>query len=198
VLFYSDLVIRWGSVAVVVAVGLVGCSGASTGAPRTSTVTVTPTASATPSPSVSPSPALPAAAQQPTRAGAQAFARYFFAVYNYAFWTADPAPLKAISDKDCVFCASSIDAVRAIQQEQDVAQGGRIEVLVAVAAPGDPQERLLVNMSLYQESGRTLSRQGQVVDTTPERRNGRVDLVVRWVGERWILVEGDIKRDGEQ
>jgi hypothetical protein len=140
---------------------------------------------------------LPALAQQPTRAGAQAFARHFFAVYNYAFWSSDPAPLKAISDSDCVFCNSTIDAVQAVEQRDDRAEGGRIEVLVAVAAPGDPADRLLVNTLLHQERGTTRSVGGQVVATTPERKNGRVDLFVRWVDDHWVLLEGDIKRDGE-
>jgi hypothetical protein len=203
VLFCSDLVIRRGSavgsVALLVVLGTAACSPDSAAAPQTSTVTVTPPVSSTPAPapSVSPSPAVPALAQQPTRAGAQAFARYFFEVYNYAFWTADPAPLKAISDSQCVYCKSNIDVVESVRAQQARVEGGRIEVTTAVAAPGDPTDRLVVNLLLHQEAGRTLSATGALLEDLPEIRAGRVDVAVRWTGDHWLMRNAHVLKDGE-
>lgn len=182
---------------VVVLVGLGACSNDSAPPRQTSTVTVTPTVTST-SPSASPTPSLPAAAQQPTRAGAEAFARYFFEIYNYAFCNADPAPLQAISAAECVYCKSTLDRVRSMREEQARAEGGLITVTTAVAAPGEPGDGLIVNLVLDQETGRTLSPAGEVVGTTPAVKNGRVDIGVRWESGRWILLDAHVLKDGER
>jgi hypothetical protein len=181
---------------VVVLVGLGACSSGSAPPRRTSTVTVTPTATSI-SPSASPMPTLPAAAQQPTRPGAEAFARHFFAVYNYAFWNADPAPLQTLSDAECVYCNSVASGVTAMRSKGNRVEGGRILVTTAVAAPGDPQVGLLVNLILDQDAGRTLSASGALVGTTAERRNGRADVAVRWGGTSWVMLDVHLLRDGE-
>jgi hypothetical protein len=142
-------------------------------------------------------PILPAAARQPTPAGAQAFARHFFAVYNYAFWTGDSKPLEAISDKDCIYCKSVVSGVSAMKKKGNRVIGGRLEVTTAVAAPGVPDNGLLVNLVLQQEEGRTLSASGAVVGTTAEKSNGRVDVAVRWVGSTWIMLDVHLVRAGE-
>jgi hypothetical protein len=180
----------------VVLLGLGACSNGSVPPRQTSTVTVTPTATST-SPSASPTPALPAAAQQPSRAGAGAFARYFFEVYNYAFWNADPAPLRAISGPDCLFCKSSIEAVESIRMGRDRVEGGEARVTVALAAPGNPSERMLVNLVLDQDAGKTYSSSGEVIGTTVERKHGRMDMSLRWVSGRWIVLAADVIKAGE-
>lgn len=196
--------IAWGSVFVVAGVAsaivLSGCGGGSSSGPATSTVTVIPTREGptpSPSPSASPSPTLPAVARQPTRAGAQAFARYFFAAFNYSLWTRDASSVRAVSDSRCVYCNSIVSAVDSMREKSLRVEGGRLEVPTAVAAPGDPTDRLLVNLLVNQEPGRTLSESGDVVSRSLGTKNGRVDAAVRWRDGRWILLDAHILKPGE-
>jgi hypothetical protein len=150
-----------------------------------------------PTPSASAAPALPSEAQQPTREGAEAFARYYFAVYNHAFLTADPSLLKELSDGQCIFCNSTISAVQDIHDQNEHVIGGRITVTSAVAAEGIPTDRIVVNLRLDQDAGQTLSRTGVVDDTTPAQKGFRVDLAVRWITDRWIFLNAHFPKAGE-
>lgn len=172
----------------VVVAAVSGCSGASSSSSvplPTPTVTTPPSTSPVPSPS--PSPTLPVAAQQPTREGAEAFATYFFAVYNYALWVRDPAPLRAISDLNCVYCNSVITSVQSMRGKRTTVEGGRMYVNTAVAAPGTPEERIIVNLVVSQDPGHTLSDTGAVLGKNAGTKYGRVDIAVRWTSGHWMI-----------
>jgi len=89
---------------------LVACSAEA--GPRTAP---SPSSSPTPSPTTPPTseptsdpnqpaePKLPAAAKAPTRAGAEAFVRYYIKLLNYASHTGDTEPLAAAAN-DCKGC----------------------------------------------------------------------------------------------
>lgn len=66
----------------------------------------TPTAEPTPA-----APAVPAAATNNTDAGAEAFARYWVKVLNYAQRTGDVGALDAISDSRCTYCTGVTRAI---------------------------------------------------------------------------------------
>lgn len=184
-------------VAVLAVLVLAGCADGEEPPKVTSTVTVTPSPSRSLSPSPSPAPTLPPEAQQPTRPGAEAFARYFFAVYNYAFWNADPAPLQAISDSGCVYCNSTLDRVRSVRAKRTRVVGGELRVTTAVATPGDGADGFLVNLVLLQEEGQTYSPGGDVLGSSPRVANARMDVAVGWSGNRWLLLDGHILKPGE-
>lgn len=177
--------------AAIVAVG--GCADDAPAPPRvTSTVTVTPSSASPASSAPSPSPTLPPEAQQPTRPGAEAFARYFFAVYNYATWARDSRLLRSVSDSECVYCNSMIEWIDSLRPSGSMVLGGRIDIPTAVSAPGEPHDRVVVNLLVDQEAGKTLSSSGQVIDSSPEVRKGRIDVAVRWSGDRWLLLDAHI------
>jgi hypothetical protein len=171
---------------------LTACSDGAAPPPIPAPVTTTVTDTSTPTPSPSAAPLLPDAARQPTRPGAEAFVRHFFAVYNHAYWTADSRGLQAISDNACIFCNSAIKSINGIQRDRELVSGGRITVSTAVAAPGDADQGLLVNLVLEQERGATLSIDGKTIDTTPERVHSRVDAAVRWAIDHWIFLDAHI------
>lgn len=90
---------------------LTACSGTAeepdTGPPPPSTRPASPSTSPSPTP-----PAMPAAARAHTRAGAEAFVRYFWQVVDYASKTLDPETLAALTADDCRGCRGAVDFVR--------------------------------------------------------------------------------------
>jgi hypothetical protein len=141
---------------------------------------------------------LPAAARQPTRAGAEAFIRYFVATYSYAFSALDASPLQAVSDSTCKFCASVATDVRAAKDAGQVFVGGAASVISVVAAPDDPSQGVLVNAVIQQEESRTVDRSGSTVRVTARVPRQRTDVVVRWTGQAWVVVGLHVVKPGEQ
>jgi hypothetical protein len=173
------------------------CSDAARAPAGSSPVASVPASNPTPTVTGSPAPVLPDAAKQPTRPGAEAFVRHFFAVYTYAFSAMDPQQLQEISDRSCKFCASAIESVQAGRAKGEKTVGGHIKVTVAVAGPGIAADRLIVNALLDQDSGQTVSAQHQVVVNVPSRRNFRLDAAVRWEDEHWVFLNAHIIQPGE-
>ena len=87
----------------------------------TSAPTSTPTAEATDDPNAPVEPVLPAGAEADSRAGAEAFVRYYIELLNYAGLTGDVAELRQQA-ADCLSCDSLVDTFR-----QTYADGGRYE-----------------------------------------------------------------------
>jgi hypothetical protein len=191
----------WGVLTWVV-LSAAACSDAATStsssSPAVSSAAVAPVPSATASSAASsPAPILPDAAKQPTRPGAEAFVRHFFAAYTYSFSVMDSQELRAISDHDCRFCVSAIDSVESGRAKGEKTVGGHIMVTVAVAGPGDASDRLIVNALLDQDSGQTVSAEHQILVRVPERKGFRLDAAVRWETHRWIFLNAHIVQPGE-
>ena len=160
-------------------------------------MTTTLTQTVPPSPSPSPAPTIPDAAKQPTPAGAQEFVRYFFAVYNHAFWSTNPLELQAISDSKCVFCNNTIQRIYNVKSGGHHVIGGNITVTTAVAAPGDPTVGLLVNLVLDQTAGKTVASDGRIMGTTPEVSHSRMDVATRWETDHWVFLDAHTFAKGE-
>src|SRR5689334_15808593 len=104
---------RW-AVAVTAVCFLVTLSACSRDDPGTDG-TPTPTSAVTTPPPTTPTTiptptTLPAAAKA-DKAGAEAFVRYFWDVFNYTYESGDTRLLRSISDKTCKFCQSVVDHV---------------------------------------------------------------------------------------
>lgn len=182
--------------AVVVVVGvaafLLRGNGSDGAAPvRTPTSPSSTSPSATVSPSVSPTqsavvaPVLPDAATKPTRAGAEAFMRYFFEVYNHTYRSLDPTLIAGLSLPGCDFCAGVQANASAARDAEQTIEGGSIAVRQVVAAPGKPKDGLIVNALIDQDSLVTKDNTGAVVDRSDAVRGVRVDARVVWSGAAW-------------
>jgi hypothetical protein len=143
-------------------------------------------------------PTLPAAAQQPTRAGAEAFLRHFLAVYSYSFRAVDSEALGRLSDPDCKFCRSAIESVMAGGRAGQRTLGGNLTVTTIIAAPGDPMDRLIVNAIVDQEPGRIVQFDGTVVRSVEARNSLHIDAAVRWVDGRWVMVDAQVADPAQQ
>lgn len=151
----------------------------------------TPAASLSESPSMAAveRPVLPAAAEQADSAGAESFFRYFWDTYNYAFDALDAAPLQAVSDSDCKYCSNAVAAVSKAKAGGFRFRGGSVSVLTVVAAPGAPEDGVLVNAAISQSESETLARDGTVKASSAASSRRRADAVVRWSSGSWRLIQ---------
>ncbi len=109
-----------------VAAVLGACSGEGGEGAPSPTATTTASATVTPSPTPTPAPSRPAAMARGDVEGAEAAARYFLSLYPYAYSTGDLEEWIALSDPECVFCASVVDDVRELHDDGGYETGGAI------------------------------------------------------------------------
>ena len=98
-----------------------GCGG-SGAADADATTSSSPSTPPSSSPSTAPPPALPAAAQQHTKAGAIAFVRHYIALINYAQATGSVDELERAGLESCRSCTSTTRFIARLY-----ARGGRFE-----------------------------------------------------------------------
>jgi hypothetical protein len=70
---------------------------------------------------------MPEAAKAETKEGLEAFAKYWYALLNYAYETGDVAPVSSGTDPNCTFCKGLIGGVTSAWQEGRWIVGGQIE-----------------------------------------------------------------------
>jgi hypothetical protein len=182
----------FGAVAVMTAV--TGCTGSSSPAPVpvTSTVTVDPPSTTSPSASATvTAPVLPAAARQPTRAGAEAFFRYFWEVYNYSYRTRDISVFRTLYKDSCRFCSTSVADIEAATAKNLHYTGGEVAIQVLVAAPDNPETGMLVNSVIRQEQSQLLRSDGTAEASEPGVGRQRLDALLQWQGGRWHMLGVD-------
>ena len=191
--------IRFGAVASVIAasaiaasVALAGCSGGAPADPGTSS----PAASESTSPSASPSPTpipsavykpadasgpaknvpvpvLPEVAKTETKEGAEAFAKYWFALLSYSYETGDVTPISRITSSSCVMCERAKEVQKGWHEDGRWLGGGKITTpSVAtnfrVAADGNYQVAVQVSqeaLSYYNPDGSLDSTDPKPADT---------------------------------
>jgi hypothetical protein len=137
-------------------------------------------------------PPLPAAAAEPTRAGAEAFLRYFFEVYNYSYDSLDSRQMQRISLSGCKYCAAVVRDVRSAVADGLRYRDGLVSVTAVVAAPGDVKKGLIVSSTLVQTGGTVLTTDGQVWETSAPVPLVRVDALVIWSGSAWQMRGVDV------
>ena len=185
-----------GVLAVTLCVGavLAGCGRSGESAPTASTAVPTSSPSsptATPSPTPTP-PVLPAAAKKPTMAGAEAFVRHFWDVYNYGYAARETKQLQEIAGPDCKFCKETISGISELWRSGARVEGGRVTVESVVVAPADfLQQGSLANTIIDQRASRVVEADGSFSDTSKGDKTLRVDLAIGWDGDSWLILEGE-------
>lgn len=178
----------------VAVVGLVGCSSDATVAPTASAVSE-PAALVLPDPMVSPTK--PPEWADNGAAGANAAALWFVRdLYPYVLATNDTADWHALSQADCVWCATTVT-----QSEWNSSNGLSIQGLDVSADPTVVQEldplAYAVILDFAQSEAARLRSDGTVHDQVPGS-NGQLLVVVFREGHDWHLAEGQSFADGAQ
>ncbi len=170
------------SCAAVAALVLSGCSngedpqGSPSAGPTTSSsqaAIATPSATATPKPTPVykpadakgraqnvPVPVKPALADENSKEGLEAFAKYWFQTLSYAYETGDSRLMEAASGPDCRFCNGLRDNVKNAWQGKNWIVGGKIQtpsVSGKLKASGGPQQATIQviqqEISIYKAAG---------------------------------------------
>ncbi len=167
---------------------LAGCSASEAGPTTTPATTVKQVMTeATTTPRLPLPPVLPAAAAKPDQAGAEAFFRYFWDVYNWSYMPMDPTQLQAISSPECDFCARVTTDLRQGAAKRLTTEGGVVTVKIAVAGATPPEIGLPIVATIDQTAATQTDADGKVVTSGPAIRDRRIDARVVWMRGQWRL-----------
>ena len=172
------------------ALALTGCGGddAPT-APSDSRTSASASPSAEPTtanPTVAP-PTLPAEAQTPDAAGAEAFIRYYFQALDYAYRTGDLATVLPLRDEACVACKSSEETVAQGFENGGHIEGGDITVSDVTVTPGDSADGLEARVVLQQSAGTLLTETGSEADTITPSQDLLVGMILHYQAGVWSI-----------
>jgi hypothetical protein len=166
-----------------------GCTGGSGAAPSAST-SASASVSTLPSPSVTPSAtaSVPAAARAHTKAGAEAFVRFYMDQVNLAWTTPDDTLLAGLYDPGCKSC-SGLDEVA-----HDLAAKGRhyasrpVALQRADGYAGAPAGQQLVHVQVVQNAVDILDSSGSKV-SSDQRKDLTWDALLSWEGVTWRILD---------
>lgn len=157
----------------------------------------TPLPSGTPSTLVTSAPEVteePPVAPEALRsaAGAEAFVRYFWEVYNYSYVSLNTDSLTGISQRDCEFCASAASEINAFSTVSTKKEGGTISVEAVSAPPVEAPERIVVVAILNQSAGQTVTSTGATTTISAIKR-ARASIGLQWHQDAWHVHGVDIE-----
>jgi len=157
------------------------------------TSTPTQTGPLTTGPNVRPGekpPVFPELAKHHTRAGALAFASYYFDAYNWGYAVNDSALVQAISDWACAGCRKYVNSLKSLHDAGGFLEGGRVTVLSKSLSEGEfnYQSDYVVEATVN-ESRILIRRPNTSTMRLPPVRHFRQFLFVSWKAGRWKLIE---------
>lgn len=176
--------------------GLAACDG-DAGATSDPTKTFTPTAtgmdtpsssSANSSPSGPVEPTLPAAAKEPTKAGAEAFVEYYFDEVTYAVTSGDTKRLRTLNGPSCDGCSGGAEFIERVYNK-----GGRIEAGPYVVSDVELEQLETSNKApLY--TGHTTTKSSAQTIYVPDQKTQHLKpaqtkyaLIVIYTGDAWRM-----------
>ena len=196
--------LRLAALTAAVGITVAGCSGSGGDQPSTTppvktttsstTTTSTPPATTTSQTSTVPTttkavpPAvagIPAAARANTDAGAEAFAKYYFAQLSDSITELDPSKTAGLWSKTCTYCSRLEGNVKSIRAGGGVVRGGQVTVS-QVALLGRQGNEAQLTLRLKQAATSILKKDGSLQETSPatEKRGG---LLLQFIAGRWYV-----------
>ncbi len=171
---------------------LTGCTGTDP-APEWTPTPATPITQPTPTPSADPAtikPERPTAMNTIDSAGAEAAARYFLALYPYAYATGDLSEWQALSHPDCVFCGSVVTNVEALKAAGHHNRGSEISVLSVSVQELAPGRRYGAELTVTEGPSAEVDESGAIVGEHPESRKVSMVLALAYE-DGWSVLEVD-------
>jgi Family of unknown function (DUF6318) len=178
--------------------GLVGagCSGdpakpkplkSSTAAASSSgsaTASTSPSASVTASSSAA-APTMPAAAKGTSAAAAEAFARYYVDLINYAMRTGDTDPMRSTTEKDCRTCFVVANGIDNIYRTHGRIKGDGWQVLRAsTSKPRRSEARVKMHVRITKQ---TVFDSPSARPSSSRPSNGRLELALIRSSRDWAV-----------
>jgi hypothetical protein len=164
-----------------------GCNGGEAAPAPTESVSKAP-----PSSSASTAPAqssIPPEARQMTRAGASAFAVYFFEEFSRAMQTGDVAAWRSVFLPSCTTCTRFANDIERVYRSGFTyrTQGWRVTNLDITDSRRAGRDHRLI-MAVVQTRRDMLDEAQQVVRTSPREQN-TLGIEVTWRNEHWTTVD---------
>ncbi|WP_457253099.1 DUF6318 family protein [Pedococcus sp. P5_B7] len=153
-----------------------------TASPNSSPPTTTTTSTITTSAAVQ----IPEAARAHTKAGAEAFVRFFVEQSNVASMTADISILPALSDPSCKSCGALQGAVAELKAKGRHYATEPVSVSRVKAIDGAPAGQQFVRLQLVQNLADVVDASGTKVSTDPEAKLARTTSL-KWMGDKWLV-----------
>lgn len=177
--------------------GLLGLSGC--GNTDTPAAHADPATSAAPPTRVTPShtgptpPALPAVAAKPTRAGAIAFAKYYWKVVDYAQRTGDTRLLRGLQYKTCKACVGGIRWIDRVRRAGGTIRGGTYALQSARAqqAPGSPKSPAYAVVIKATTTAQQVSGAGRLDHQYPPSQPS-ITMSLQFMGGKWSVTSWDM------
>lgn len=145
-----------------------------------------PPADGFPRPTEPPTP--PAQVSDPSEAGAQALARYWFLTLNWSVWSNDAGPLAQASSVECDPCRRAFeDAADRVTDGQRV-DGGMTRVDSVAVRKVVSDELLMIDVHTTQETGRLVAADAPAAEAATTRQVHYV-LGVAYTGGRWVVAD---------
>jgi len=174
-------------------------TSASASASTSATSSPTPTPSAAYKPADAkgkaqnvPVPVLPAIASEKSKAGLEAFAKYWYSLLNYAFETGDLEPVKAVTGTPCAMCDKIFPGIVKWNADGRWVSGANITVHVAqtnFVETGSGQFQVAVQSQ--QRAGNLYNADASVGQTVTESGMLGDIMVATYDGESWRALNVD-------
>lgn len=131
--------------------------------------------------------------QPPSIDGAVEVARYYLALYAYAYATGDLADWRAVSDESCVFCGSVMTNVEAMQSLGHKQLESGTEIHEARGTEVNPGTFYSVDVQATQGATTEVDADGAVVGTSASSEYALL-FALDWNGG-WTVREVDVTAD---
>ncbi|GAA4345571.1 DUF6318 family protein [Angustibacter luteus] len=187
--------------AVVVGLGLAGCSGGGEVAARPShhTPTAEPGGSASSAGSATASPSgtssvdaayakVPKAARAHTYAAAQAFAEFYVGQFNLAWAKPDPDAIRPYAASRCKSCAAYAQTASELVRDHQRVDGDVVTIRASSWMPESTMRTALVRIVNVQEARKVLDATGRTAWTIKREPNEQ-EFEVGWDNGRWLINE---------
>lgn len=136
-----------------------------------------------------PVPEKPALADENSKAGLEAFTKYWYELLSYGYETGDVSGTDELSSKGCQFCIGLGDGIREAWQDKRWIAGGKIQsraVNIQFVVGMTTQQ---ITMQIIQEKIQIIRPDGTLLQDPTPQTNVASQVVADFDGTRWIVVD---------
>lgn len=131
-------------------------------------------------------PPMPQRARDIDADGAEAFARYWFELLEYAYGSGDSASLLAISQshEGCEICSQTIADIETRTERGERFEGVSFRVITSAASPVD-ERGSVITMLVDETRSQVRAADGRIVHVTPAAPSTALDLFAAVTPDGW-------------